>query len=188
MRSQVYHACQAAALDATTGPRVQPHPVAITLDDSAYPIILQGFPAGPKTEAALRDLFQRMSVVAARAVRDRTVHVVVAVGDERFTAAERRVVAECMSMATRQEAACVVGAFAVIENGFARGVLTALRWLAPHAIPVVAAATPDEAIDLARARLRDAGVIVSPDVVARAHIVARKLHPAMKHPPATPSP
>jgi hypothetical protein len=62
----------------------------------------------------------------------------------------------------------------------ARGVLTALRWLAPSAIPVVAAATPDEGIDLAEARLKRAGVLVEGDVVVRAHLAARKLHAAIR--------
>ena len=150
--------------------------MSITLIDETYPFILQGFPAGPKTEPALRDLFRRMSEIAQRAVEGGTVHVVVAVGDEHFTAAERKVVAECMSQAPRQEAERVVGAFAVIENPFARGVLTALRWLAPKAIPVVAAGTPDEAIELARACLQRAGVGVHPDAVDHARIRARRLH------------
>jgi hypothetical protein len=29
--------------------------VSITLDDSAYPFVVQAFPVGPKTEAALHD-------------------------------------------------------------------------------------------------------------------------------------
>jgi hypothetical protein len=135
--------------------------VAITIDDSVYPFVLQGFPSGPKSDPALRD---------------GTLHVVVAVGDERFTAAERKIIAECMAMTATEEEARVVGAFAVIENSVARGVLTALRWLAPHAIPVVCAATPEEAIDLARTRLEVAAVDVPPDVVLRARIAARKLH------------
>jgi hypothetical protein len=153
--------------------------VSITLDDSAYPFVVQAFPEGPKTAEALRDLFGRMSAVAERAVRERTHHVVVAVGDEHFTAAERKVIAQCMSEASVEEQARVVGAFAVIESSIARGVLTALRWLAPGVIPVVAAATPFEAIDLARERLELAGVHVAPETVVRARIVARQLHEAV---------
>jgi hypothetical protein len=150
--------------------------MSITLIDETYPFILQGFPAGPKTEPALLDLFRRMSEIAKRAVESGTVHVVVAVGDEHFTAAERKVVAECMSQAPREEAERVVGAFAVIENPFARGVLTALRWLAPNVIPVVAASTTDEAIELGKACLQKAGVAVKADVIGLARVSARKLH------------
>jgi hypothetical protein len=148
----------------------------ITLIEETYPFLLQGFPAGPKTEPALRDLFRRMSGIAQRALKNGTVHVVVAMGDENFTAAERKIIAECMAQASREEAGRVVGAFAVIESTFARGVLTALRWLAPKAIPVVAAGTPDEAIELARACLQRAGVGVHPDAVDHARIRARRLH------------
>jgi hypothetical protein len=155
----------------------------ITLIDETYPFILQGFPTGPKTEPALIDLFRRMSEIAQRAVENGTVHVVVAVGDEHFTAAERKVVAECMSQAPREEAERVVGAFAVIENPFARGVLTALRWLAPNVIPVVAASTTDEAIELAKACLQKAGVDIHPDVVGHARVGARKLHDAVRSGP-----
>jgi hypothetical protein len=157
----------------------------ITLIEETYPFVLQGFPAGPKTEPALRDLFRRMSDIAQRAVETGTVHVVVAVGDEHFTAAERKVIAECMSQAPRDEAARVVGAFAVIENPFARGVLTALRWLAPNVIPVVAASTTDEAIELAKACLREAGVDLHPDVVGHARVSARKLHDSVRGGPAS---
>jgi hypothetical protein len=154
--------------------------VSITLDDSAYPFVVQAFPVGPKTEAALRDLFRRMSAFADRAVREHARHVVVAVGDEHFTAAERKVIADCMSQASAEEQARVIGAFAVIESSLARGVLTALRWLAPSVIPVTAAATPHEAIDLARGRLEAAGIHVAPDTVVRARIVARQLHEAVR--------
>jgi hypothetical protein len=159
-------------------------PMSITLIDETYPFILQGFPLGPKTEPALRELFQRMSEIAQRAVESGTVHVVVALGDEHFTAAERKVIAECMSQAPRVEAERVVGAFAVIENPFARGVLTALRWLAPNVIPVVAAGTTDEAIELAKACLRRAGVDVHADVMGHARVSARKLHDSVLGAPA----
>jgi hypothetical protein len=157
----------------------------VILIEETYPFVLQGFPAGPKTEPALRDLFRRMSEIAQRAVTAGTVHVVVAVGDEHFTAAERKLVAECMAQASREEAERVVGAFAVIESTFARGVLTALRWLAPNVIPVVAAGTPDEAIELAEACLQKAGVDVHPDVVVRARTSARKLHDSTRSGPAS---
>jgi len=78
--------------------------------DEDFPFILQGFPVGPKGEAALHELFDRMSAIAARA------------------------------------------------------------------IPVVAAATPDEMIDLAEARLEEAGVRVPSEVVLRVPLAARKLH------------
>jgi hypothetical protein len=156
----------------------------IALVDETYPFILQCFPVGPKTEPALRDLFRRMSEIAQRAVESGTVHVVVALGDEHFTAAERKVIAECMSQAPREEAERVVGAFAVIENPFARGVLTALRWLAPKAIPVVGASTTDEAIELAKACLREAGVEVHADVIGHARVSARKLHDSVLGGPA----
>jgi hypothetical protein len=154
--------------------------MSITLIEETYPFILQGFPAGPKTEPAIRELFGRMSAIAERAVRERTIHVVVALGDEHFTAAERKLIAECMAQASREEAERVVGAFAVIESTVARGVLTALHWLAPGAVPVVAAPTTDEAIHLATARLRTAGVDVHAEIVAQARISARKLHDSVR--------
>jgi hypothetical protein len=151
----------------------------IIVEEGVYPILLQGFPLGPKGEEALRDLFTHMGGIAARALRDGTVHVVVAVGDEHFTAAERKVIAEGMEHATPEEASRVVGAFAVIANPFARGVLTALRWLAPHAIPVVAAATPEEAVVLGADCLRRHGVDVGGELAARASVAARRLHARM---------
>ena len=154
--------------------------VNIVLDEASYPFLLQGFRAGSKAEHDLRDLFRRMSTIAERAAEQGTVHVVVALGDENFSAAERRVVADCMAKATPEEAARVVGAFAVIESGFARGVLTALRWLAPQVIPVIAASTPDEAIDLAAARLREVGVDVPLTVDAQARAHARALHSRLR--------
>jgi hypothetical protein len=154
--------------------------MSILLDLESYPIILQGFPRGPKTEAELGALFDQMALVGRRAVESRAVHVVVALGDESFTAAERRIIANRMSRAPADEAARVVGAFAVIESTLARGVLTALKWLAPRVIPVVAAATPDEAIDLAEACLGANGVIPALAIIERARIRARKLHAQMR--------
>jgi hypothetical protein len=154
--------------------------MAIPLDLDCYPIVLQGFPRGRKSEADLLELFAKMSVVGQRAARNHTVHVVIAVGDDDFNAAERGVIASCMAAAPAEEAACVVGAFAVIENTFARGVLTALKWLAPHSIPVVPAASPDEAISLAAARLVAAGVKLDTAIKDRAHVHARRLHAESK--------
>jgi hypothetical protein len=119
--------------------------MSILLDLDSYPFILQGFPRGRKTEAELGALFDQMAIVGRRAVESRALHVVVALGDENFTAAERRIIANRMARAPADEAARVVGAFAVIDSTLARGVLTALRWLAPRVIPVVAAATPETA-------------------------------------------
>jgi hypothetical protein len=45
---------------------------------------------------------------------------------------------------------------------------------------VTAAATPHEAIDLARDRLEAAGIHVAPDTVVHARIVARQLHEAVR--------
>ena len=150
--------------------------MSILVDADAYPFVLQRFPRGPKGEAALAELFDCMAEIGARALRDDTFHVVIALGDEEFTAPERRSIAMRMRAAPPAQAARVVGAYAVIENAFARGVLTALRWLAPSAIPVVPAATPDAAIDLAEARLRKALVRVAPDVELKARVAARRLY------------
>jgi hypothetical protein len=164
--------------------------MSIPLDLDCYPLILQGFPRGRKSEDDLIALFDRMRAVGRRAVETGAIHVVVALGDEDFNAAERKLIAARMAQAPADEAACVVGAFAVIENTFARGVLTALKWLAPSVIPIVPASTPDEAIDLAEACLRSNGVVPAPIVVERARIHARKLHDGMRrssppsaHPP-----
>ncbi|HEY6460876.1 MAG TPA: hypothetical protein VIY73_12020 [Polyangiaceae bacterium] len=151
----------------------------IVVDEDAYPFVIQGF-ARVKGEAALHELFARMSVIARRAIEQGSLHVVVAVGDERFTAAERKIIGEQMAIAPKDEAARVVGAFAVIESGFARGVLTALRWLSPNSIPVVTASTPDEAIDLGFARLHEHGVAVPATVVESARAAAKKLHAAFR--------
>jgi hypothetical protein len=157
--------------------------MAIVVDEDAYPIVLQGFPA-QKGERALHDLFARMSAVAKRSIRQETVHVIVAVGNEHFTAAERKLVADQMTIAPKEEAARVVGAFAVIESGFARGVLTALHWLSPDSIPVVAAPSPEAAIEMAVARLRARGVPVGSDTVTAATTAAAKLHASCRANPA----
>jgi hypothetical protein len=154
----------------------------IPLDLAAYPFVLQGFPRGRKPRAELDALFDQMEAVGHRAVESGAVHVVVAVGDEGFTADERKIIADHMARAPAAEAARVVGAFAVVESALARGVLTALKWLAPKVIPVVAAGTPDEAIDLAERCLREHGVTPAFAVVERARIHARRLHAEMRGP------
>jgi hypothetical protein len=154
----------------------------ITVDVDAYPFVLQGFPKGRKEDEEIRALFERMALVAEDAIQNDTRHVVIAVGDDDFTAHERRVIAACMAAAPAAHAARVVGAFAVIESTFARGILTALRWLAPGVIPVVAASAPDEAIDLAERCLIDAGVTGPTGrlPLERAHVHARRLHGEMR--------
>lgn len=157
--------------------------MSILLDLDSYPFILQGFPRGPKTEAEIAALFDEMAVVGRRAVETGALHVVIALGDESFTAAERRIIANRMARAPADQAARVIGAFAVIESTLARGVLTALRWLAPRVIPVVAAATPDEAVDLAEACLTAHGVMPALAIIERARLRARRLHVEMRGPP-----
>ena len=152
----------------------------IPLDLESYPFILQGFPRRRKTKEEIDALFAEMAIVGRRAVETHALHVVVAVGDEDFNAAERRIIADHMAQAPAAEAACVVGAFAVIESTFARGVLTALKWLAPSVIPVVAAPTPETAIHLAEMCLRANGVVPPLAIVERARLHARKLHAKMR--------
>jgi hypothetical protein len=155
----------------------------IPLDLESYPFILQGFPRGRKPGIELHALFDQMEIVGRRAVESGALHVVIAVGDEGFNAAERRIIADRMAQAPPAEAACVVGAFAVIESAIARGILTALKWLAPRAIPIFAAKTPDEAIELAEAHLCANGVVPPLCVVERARIHARRLHAKMRSVP-----
>ncbi len=152
----------------------------IPLDLELYPFIIQGFPRGPKAESDLVTLFDQMEVVGRRAVDSGTVHVVIAVGDEGFSAAERKMIAGRMATAPPDIAERVVGAFAVIENAFARGILTALKWLAPNTIPIVPARTPEEAIDLAAECLRAKGVSFPRSVEERARTRARALHMQMR--------
>jgi hypothetical protein len=156
--------------------------MSITVDDDAYPFLVQAFPRGRKSEASIAGLFARMNAIGERAIRESTRHVVIAVGDEDFTAAERRLVAEHMANADPEVAACIAGAFAVVESTVARGVLTALHWLAPKSIPVVAAATPDEAVGLAERRLIEVGAQPSLAAVARAKLIARRLHGDARQP------
>lgn len=158
-------------------------PMTISLDLESYPFILQGFPRGPKPETEIHALFDEMEIVGRRAVEGGLVHVVIAVGDEGFSAAERRIIAARMAAAPPAEAARVVGAFAVIESALARGILTALKWLVPSAIPIVAAETTDEAVELAEACLRAHGVVPPLAVVERARIHARRLHVQMRKSP-----
>ncbi len=71
----------------------------ILLDLDSYPFILQGFPRGAKTEAEIAALFDEMAIVGRRAVESGALHVVIALGDENFSAAERRTIANRMSRA-----------------------------------------------------------------------------------------
>jgi hypothetical protein len=156
--------------------------MSITVEDDAYPFVIQAFHRGRKPEGAIKSLFERMAHIAIRGLRDHTRHVVVAVGDDDFTAAERRLIAKLMQAAPPEEASRVVGAFAVLESAAARGVVTALHWLSPNTVPVVPARTTDHAIDLARASLAGAGFAVSDVIEARARELARALHVQHRRP------
>jgi hypothetical protein len=152
----------------------------ILLELDSYPFILQGFPRGRKAEKDLHALFDQMAVVGRRAVERGDLHVVVALGDEDFNAAERKTIATCMADAPPADAACVIGAVAVIESTMARGVVTALKWLTPRALPIIAAATPDEAIDLAEDCLRAKGILPPAAIREGVRIRARQIHAEMR--------
>jgi hypothetical protein len=56
----------------------------------------------------------------------------------------------------------------VMDSPIIRGIVTAVAWLRPSASPQLATSTLDEAVDRAVSYLRQAGISVAPELVARA--------------------
>jgi hypothetical protein len=90
----------------------------------------------------------------------------VAVNDVRlanFDAQQRALWAEWTAHSAKHDPGSTLATIMIIENALMRGALTALNWIAPHAIPQYAVANVVEAIEVARKHVDKANLHCPPE-------------------------
>ncbi|APR87806.1 hypothetical protein A7982_13155 [Minicystis rosea] len=118
----------------------------IIVNQDYYPFVLQSYPLSSNTESDYRAMMDAMAKVAQRAIERDTYHVVLTLGGAEMSAAERKYVASLLETWPKHYMDRTVGSFVVVPNAIVRGVITALRWMAPKLVNVETVATIDDAV------------------------------------------
>ena len=85
---------------------------------------------------------------------------------ERPNAIVRAKLAEYTARSKEASKQWALGTAVVVNNALLRSVITAIHWVAPSPIPVLAVATVSEAVDRCEIWLRDKNMSLNADVVA----------------------
>ena len=126
----------------------------IPISTEFYPFVLTSYRAQSNSEADYRDMFERTAEIARKSIRDRTFHVSISWGATILSAAERKVIGQLLDEYPKQYFDRVIGAYVIVPNALTRGVMTALRWIAPKLVSVESVASVDAAIRESDARLK----------------------------------
>jgi hypothetical protein len=105
------------------------------LYDVFFPVLLSTMQE-PLAEAELQAYFTKLAAIADTGLRTGTRHVVIVVNDvTKFTAAARKKVADAQACyLTREQVAATLVAYVPNDSSFARGLVTAMRWISPEIV------------------------------------------------------
>lgn len=130
----------------------------ITVETSFYPFVLLSFRA--PTDADYRGLFDTMTQLSRKALRENTKHVCIIVSGSNISPGTRKLIASLVERFPEELMSPFAGSYVIMDNTLLRGLLTALRWLSPRLANLETPATLEEAITAGAARLRELHVEV----------------------------
>jgi len=145
-----------------------------------WPIVISTIYGQDHSEQALKDAYD-----AWTSFMHRGPHVLIidmTAGNAGATAAQRAKVAEWLEandslLKAKKQLAHIM----VVNSAVVRGIITAVFWVRPPVNPHHVVSTLDEAVDLAGATLKQAGVLVPPERIDQARrLGARPKRPAIK--------
>jgi hypothetical protein len=112
--------------------------VSATLNDSFYPILLSSMEE-PLQQGELDAYFQKLIPLADAGIRKREQYIVIVLNDPmKFSAAARKKVLEAQARyLSPAQMDVTLASFVYVNSAFARGAVTALRWVAPELIKSV---------------------------------------------------
>jgi hypothetical protein len=120
----------------------------IQVESAYYPYLLMRV-SGEPTERELASMFDATDAVSQLALEKKTRHVSISVGEPKLGARERKYIASRIAAMPKEHMSLSLGSFVVVESAAFRGVLTALRWLAPSLVSVDPVKSIDQALDAA---------------------------------------
>jgi hypothetical protein len=105
------------------------------LYDVFFPVLLSTMQE-PLADAELQAYFTKVAAIADTGLRTGTRHVVIVLNDvTKFTAAARKQVANAQARyITREQVAATLVAYVPNDSAFARGLVTAMRWISPEIV------------------------------------------------------
>ena len=134
----------------------------IIVEAKFYPFLLMSIQGDRQAEAEYLGMFEATEAVARKAIREKTRHVCISVGGGAMSASERRFVATRVAASPAEFRRVVIASFVVVDSAVFRGVLTALRWLAPSLVGIGAVGSIDAAMAAADETFRAHGIGVDP--------------------------
>jgi hypothetical protein len=117
-----------------------------------YPYIVISFRGTGHAEAEYRAMFEAAEAAARRALRERTKCVCISISSGSMSAAERKLVARLIEESPKDLQHAAIGTFVVVQNALFRGIITALRWVAP----TLTTLEPVSSVDFAMNRAAEA--------------------------------
>jgi hypothetical protein len=128
----------------------------LQVDTSRFPIVVMTV-SGRVTPADLQHMMDRYDALLAEGERYFNV-VIQEAGADGFDAVQRKQIADWQRSREARVKEVNVGSAIVLTSALMRGALTALEWLAPPPTPQRSFSTREEAMEWARASLRQAGI------------------------------
>lgn len=129
---------------------------ALHVDTSRFPIVVMTV-SGRVTSSDLEHMMVRYDALLAKGERYFNV-VIQEAGADGFDAVQRKLIADWQRAQEARVKKVNVGSAIVLTSAMMRGALTALQWLAPPPTPQRSFSTREEAMEWARASLREAGI------------------------------
>ncbi len=132
----------------------------ILVEPKYYPFLLMSVRGSSHSESEYRAMFEATEAVGRKALRDKTKHVVISVSGGNMSAGERRFVADRAAATPKELEEVSVHTYVIVESSTYRGVLTALRWLAPSLVKIEPVGSVEAAMTGAAATFKAHGIAV----------------------------
>jgi hypothetical protein len=130
----------------------------IVVESKFHPYVLMSFHGERHTEAEYRGMFDALTDIRQRELRDPMGHVVISVASGYIGAGERQLLAKMIGALPEEYARGALQTFVISRGVSFRGILTALRWFAPGRVPLKAVDSVEAAMTGATRVLRANGI------------------------------
>ncbi len=140
----------------------------VQFDYRFFPLVILRWP-DRIDEDGLTDFFRQNEAAGARALRERTWYVTVVVATGSVTAAQRKRITQWTRTMPAEIRERVLGSFVVIHGPVQRGILVALKWIAPDLKEVFPVESVEAAVRAGIDKLAERNVVVraTPDEIIR---------------------
>lgn len=152
----------------------------IKLTAELYPFILVSYQGKSCTDDEIRAMFDRMNELSRRAITDKTHYVIISLGGTSLNAANRKLIAELVNECPKEYFDRTIGSFVIVPSAVLRGMMTALRWVAPALATVESVSSLEEAVEAGVACLEKHRIAIDRGIVTEARLWLRHEHQRSK--------